>query len=247
MCRREYAETKDLGAPIPVDIFMWSVAPPAKPFLTKLGGTPHRESTRPWPTDNGRPYTFVAQFCFADSRDIVSESLPGDVILIFFKAASAFLEKDSVHIEWSSIQLESALTAAECPPPSFAVPQLSGQIFRTNEYPESWDVFDQAGHDRCYLFPTTQSTKIGRETFFIQDDPRDTDIELLCALNSVKPTTYPTPTKWPFVDLETLPDDGDKPNGNSARGKYQLMFADVGCMYFMIDKQGTVTWAWDCY
>jgi hypothetical protein len=26
-----------------------------------------------------------------------------------------------------------------------------------------------------------------------------------------------------------------------------MMFGDVGCMYFMIDKRGNVTWESDCY
>jgi len=26
-----------------------------------------------------------------------------------------------------------------------------------------------------------------------------------------------------------------------------MMFADVGCMYFLIDATGKVTWTWDSY
>ncbi len=137
LVRKQYANTQDLGPPVPVDIFLWSINPPAKPFLTKLGGTPHRESTKPWPNRNGEPFTFVAQFCFADSREIVSKKIPGDVMLIFFKNADALYEDDSIHVEWSSMQLESPMTADECPRPSFTVPQLSGHIYRTNEYPRA--------------------------------------------------------------------------------------------------------------
>ncbi len=245
LVRKQYANTKDLGPRVPVDIFLWSIDPPEKPFLTKLGGTPHRESTIPWPNDNGKPFTFVAQFCFADSRDIVSKKIPGDVMLIFFK--DAYGADDSIHVEWSAVELDSPLTSDRCPPPSFTVPQLSGHIYRTNEYPESRDVFEKAGHDQCYLFPTTQSTKIGRETFFIQGDPRGPDDELLCALNSVHPTTYPPGAKWPFIGLETLPEDWDKPDDDYQWGRYQMMFGDVGCMYFLIDKRGNVTWTSDCY
>ncbi len=247
LVRKQYAKTQDLGRPVPVDIFLWSINPPAKPYLTKLGGTPHRESTKPWPNHNGEPFTFVAQFCFADSREIVSKKIPGDVMLVFFKNADALYEDDSIHVEWSSMQLDSPMTADECPRPSFTVPQLSGHIYRTNEYPESWNVFEQAGHHECYLFSTTQSTKIGRETFFTQNDPRGPDDELLCALNSVHPTTYPPGAKWPFIGLETLPEDWNKPDDHYGWGKYRMMFADVGCMYFLIDKNGNVSWTWDSY
>jgi hypothetical protein len=246
LVRKQYAESHDLGPSVPVDIFLWSVDPPEKPFLTKLGGTPHRESTKPWPSHDGKQYTFVAQFCFADSRDIVSRKLPGDVLLIFFKDANSLYD-DSIHIEWSKIALDSPLTVNECPSPAFTVPQLSGHIYRTNEYPESREVFERAGHYQYYLFPTTQSTKIGRETFFTQHDPRGPGKELLCALNSVHPTAYPRGAKWPFIGLETLPDDWNKPDEHYEWGKYRMMFADVGCIYFLIDEKGTVTWSWDSY
>lgn len=247
LVRKQYAQSQDLGPSVPVDIFLWSIDPPEKPYLTKLGGTPHRESTKPWPTDDGKPFTFVAQFCFADSRDIVSQKIPDDVMLIFFKDAKSIYEQDSIHVEWSSINLVSPVSAEQCPAPSFTVPQLSGHIYRTNEYPDSWDAFEQAGHNRCYLFPTTQSTKIGRETFFTQGDPRGPDDELFCALNSVHPAAYPPGAKWPFIGLEILPDDWNKPEDHYEWGKYRMMFADVGCMYFLIDKNGKVTWTWASY
>ena len=247
LVRKAYAESRDLGPAVPVDIFLWSVDPPEKPYLTKLGGTPHRESTKPWPSSKGRPFTFVAQFCFADSRDIVSDKIPDDVMLIFFKNANALYEVDSVHVEWSSIELDSPLTADDCPAPSFTVPRLSGHIYRTNEYPASQEVFEQAGYRSGYLFATTQSTKIGRETFFTQLDPRGPEQELLCALNSIHPNRYPRGAKWPFIGLETLPDDWKQPDDEYEWGKYRMMFADVGCMYFLIDKQGRVTWTWDSY
>jgi hypothetical protein len=247
LVRQSYARTKNLGRAVPVDIIMWSVAPPVKSFLTKLGGVPHRESSKAWPTSDGMPYTFVGQFCFVDSRDIVSRNVPGDVMLIFFRDAGSIFDPSSVHIEWSSCDLDSPLTAEKCPKPSFVVPRLSGHIYRTNEYPDSWDVFEQAGHDQCYLFPTTQSSKIGRETRFVQGDPRRQNQELLCALNSVYPDTYTTDAKWPFIGLETLPEGWDKPDEHSGWGQYKMMFGDTGCMYFMIDGQGQVTWTWDCY
>ncbi|TVP93898.1 MAG: DUF1963 domain-containing protein [Planctomycetaceae bacterium] len=247
LVRKQYAQSQDLGPSVPVDVFLWSVDPPEKPFLTKLGGTPHRESTKPWPTDDGKPYTFVAQFCFADSQDIVSQNIPDAVMLIFFKDPGSIYKRESVHIEWSPIELNSPMSAEQCPPPSFTVPQLSGHIYRTNEYPESRDVFEQAGHYQFYLFPVTQATKIGRETFFIQNDPRGPADELLCTLNSVHPTTYPPGAKWPFIGLEELPDDWNKPDDHYEWGKYRMMFADVGCIYFLIDKNGNVSWTWDSY
>jgi hypothetical protein len=244
LVRRNYARTKDLGPAVPVDLFLWSVKPVEKPYLTKLGGVPHRESTKPWPTDaGGEPYTFVAQYCFADSRDIVSKKIPGDVMLIFFRDAKSVYDPEAIHVEWSSMELNTPLTAKECPAPSFVVPQLSGHIFRTNEYPESRDVFEQEGHYKCYLFPTTQASKIGREAFAIQHDVREPGEELLCTLNSLSPSQ----AKWPYIDLETLPDDWDEPRKPFGWGKYRMMFADVGCLFFVIDEQGNVRWGLNSY
>jgi len=244
LVRKKYAQTKDLGQPVPVDIFLWSIKPAEKPYLTKLGGVPHRESTKPWPMDaSDKPYTFVAQYCFADSKDIISNKIPGDVMLVFFKDADSVYDPDAIHVEWSSIELDSPMVADECPSPSFVVPRLSGHIYRTNEYPESWDVFEQDGHYQCYLFPTTQASKIGRETFFTQHDARGPGEELICTLNSV----HPSKSKWPFIDLEELPDDWDKPDHNYGWGKYSMMFGDVGCLYFVINEEGTVSWSMDSY
>lgn len=246
LARKQCKKEKDLGRAVPVDIFLWSIAPPEKPYLTKLGGVPHREAANEWPIIGGKPLTFVSQFCFADSRDIVSDKLPGDIMLIFFADAGSAYE-ETVHIEWSSLQLKSPLTADKCPAPSFHVPRLSGHIYRTNEYPDSEDVFEQAGHNQYYLFSTTQSTKIGRETLFVQGDPRGANDELLCTLNSIHPTRYPKGATWPFIGLQSLPDDWDQPDDDYGWGKYQMMFGDVGCMYFLIDDDGNVSWSMACY
>lgn len=244
LVRKKYAQSKNLGQPVPVDVFLWSAEPAEKPYLTKLGGVPHRESTKPWPMDpDAKPYTFVAQYCFADSKDIISKKIPGDVMLVFFKDAESVFNPDSIRVEWSSIDLDSPMIADKCPPPSFVVPQLSGHIYRTNEYPESGEIFDQEGHGSSYLFPTTQATKIGRVTYYIQGDPRAPGKELICTLNSI----HPSRSKWPFIGLKELPDDWDKPDDNYGWGKYNMMFADVGCFYFLIDEDGAVTWSIDSY
>ncbi|MEM7227474.1 MAG: DUF1963 domain-containing protein, partial [Planctomycetota bacterium] len=76
------------------------MAEPEKPYLTKLGGVPHRESKKRWPMNrDGQPCTFVAQFCFADSRDIISTKLRGDVLLMFLPGPDPAEEPV---FEWSS-------------------------------------------------------------------------------------------------------------------------------------------------
>ena len=83
---------------------------------------------------------------------------------------------------------------------------------------------------------------MGRATFFIQNDPRSVGQELFCTLNSLQPNE-----KWPFVNLETLPADADETDDLYEWGRYRMLFGDDGCMYFMIDENGKVTWVSDCY
>jgi hypothetical protein len=137
----------------------------------------------------------------------------------------------------------------DCPHPGFTVPELSGVIYRCNEYPNGRELFRNENIVDWYLVPTTQSTKIGRTTYFIQDDPclfhddpEGMEVELLCTLNSLEPKKI-----WPFVDLETLPADANEPDDHWEWGRYRMFLGANGCMYFMIDKNGEVAWACDCY
>ncbi len=67
----------------PTDVFVWSLGEPEQRAVTKISGLPYREAGKPWPhSRSGTPMNFVAQFCFADSRDIIPK-LPGDLLLIF--------------------------------------------------------------------------------------------------------------------------------------------------------------------
>ena len=242
LTRQRVGEKHDLGQPVPVDTIVWRHGPPDKPYLTKTGGVPHRERTLAWPTGpDGNPYTFVAQFCFLDSKDIVSDKLPGDVMLVFFRDLdSCFGDPGDIHIEWSSASLRDPCTQADCLESKnpFTVTELSAELHRCNEYPDGDDAFEKEGYG--FLFATSQSTKIGRRTFYIQGDPRRDDQEQICALNSIVPADT-----WPFTNVENIPSaDYWSEDG---WGPYEMMLGDEGCMYFMIDAQGKVTWDMDCY
>jgi hypothetical protein len=185
----------------------------------------------------------VAQFCFLDSKDIVSAKLPNDIMLVFFKdSESYFGGPQDVRIEWSTQFLREPTAKKDCPKPGFTVPELAGEIYRCHEFPDSWDVFEKEGHYQSYLFVTSQSTKIGRETFVIQNDPREKGREFICALNSIQPSE-----DWPFTNMRTRPTDLQEDPDHYGWGTYSMMFGDVGCLYFMISKRGKVSWASDCY
>jgi Domain of unknown function (DUF1963) len=78
-----YANLPDIER-VPTDVFIWSRGEPPHREVTKVGGLPYREAGKPWPmAPSGTPMNFVAQFCFADSCDIVPNALPGDILLFF--------------------------------------------------------------------------------------------------------------------------------------------------------------------
>ncbi|MBL8901176.1 MAG: DUF1963 domain-containing protein [Planctomycetes bacterium] len=249
LCATEYARKalaskRDLGQTVPVDLFVWRTGPPERPYLTKLGGIPHRERDTPWPKDRaGAPMTFLAQFCFADSREIVSGKLGGDVLLMFWSDVDSWCgDPEDIHFEWSNLELRTPARSVDCPAPRFLFPELAGLRHRTFEYPEAQDAFEAEGHYMAYLLATTQSTKIGRETHFIQNDPRSGDTELLCALSSIHPDET-----WPFANMEALPKGHNQKPVHYGWGRYEMMFGDVGCLYVLIDAQGRLSWAADCY
>jgi hypothetical protein len=230
------------GPAVPVDLLLWSVEPAKRPWLTRLGGTPHRESAKPWPMHEGRPCTFVAQFCFVDSTDIVSDKLPGKVMLVFFAGEHGYWDSDQVHIEFSAVKLRSPMTAEQCPRPGFVVPQLSGHIHRTVEYPRAERVFYKAGHWMPWYFAMTRSTKIGRGSFEL-DEPvwRRGEAECLCALHSLHYASGPHEGFWPLIGMEAFPDDWPQPFGEGEWGRFNMSLGDVGCLYFLIDGEGAVT------
>jgi uncharacterized protein YwqG len=242
--RARAAQHSNLGSAVPVDIFVWAIGAPEHPYLTKIGGVPHREKNAPWPaSSDGKQMTFVVQFCFLDSNDIISKRLPGDVMLVYFKNADSYFGND-LQIEWSRRELAEPLRKEDCPAPTFAVPELAGVMHRTHEYPEAEGVFASLGHYQQWLFATTQSTKIGQATWFIQNDPRRKGEVLLCTFNSLQPKE-----SWPFTNLESFVDPTNEigVHGVRAREFDTMMFGDVGCIYFIINAKGQVRCVFDCY
>lgn len=134
---------------VPTDIFVWNRGEPERREVTKVSGLPYREAGKPWPVAKaGTPLNFVAQFCFADSRDIVPK-LPGDLLLFFAEgkrwgkgeADYDFLwgdldERDSeVIFEWVSLGDFPLTTRAEIPKTKWQIMPCYGAIYRTWDYP----------------------------------------------------------------------------------------------------------------
>jgi hypothetical protein len=89
---------------------------------------------------------FIAQLCFADSRDIVGE-LPGDVLLIFGDDDSPLVEPQRLAFEWSSLGIqECALEVPQMGASELLAPYY-GVIHRTEDWPNAAD--EIGGRFRC--------------------------------------------------------------------------------------------------
>jgi hypothetical protein len=249
--RQPVVNRLDSSDAVPADIFLWQVQP-TKPWLTKLGGTPYWPQGKPWPTNpsTDTPFTFIAQFCFLDSLDLLPPDLPGDLLTVFFKNAEApFDSQSSIRFEWLRIAECKPSPQDDCPRPSFKVPELFGVRYRGSEYPQAVDEFEKIDCGQSYLLAVSQSTKIGTEAWWIQGMPDvPEECHLIATLNSLELVSMKEPRRWPLIDLEVLPPtQKSKHDGHYGWNAYEMMLGDVGCIYILHGKSGVTYWRFDCY
>jgi len=219
------------GARVATDVFVWARGQPPNPAMTKIGGVPYRSRSSPWPRDReGKPVRFIAQLCFADSRDIL-EDLPGDVLLIYGDDDSLLVEPERLAFEWSSLGI--AELACEVPQMAAGEPLTPyyGVIHRTEDWP---DVREEiAGrYRRPWLLSVFEGTKIGGLPRFIQGEPTAAG-DFLCALGSISADHSADPLI-----------NESEPRGSSAG---DLMIGDMGSLYLFLDPQGRVRAESQCY
>jgi Domain of unknown function (DUF1963) len=212
------------GVRIATDVFVWARGEPPNPAMTKIGGVPYRPRSSTWPRDGeGKPIRFIAQFCFADSRDIFGE-LPGDVLLIFGDDDALLVEPERLVFEWSGLGI---------PELAFEVPQLAtgelltpyyGVIHRTEDWPDALEEVSGLG--------VFEGTKIGGLPRFIQDEPTLAG-RLLAVLGSISASYSAYP-----------PINESEPRGWSHG---DLMIGDMGSLYLFLDRHGRVRAVSQCY
>lgn len=234
--RRNVAAVHDLGTGVPVDWVLWGLGAPARPYLTKIGGVPHREAAKAWPKwIDDTPYSFLFQICFVDSMDLLPRKLPGDVLLCYQLQEDLEGEPDKeFYFEWSRIPLKKPMSSAQCPRPSFSPPQFYGVLHRTVEYPDSAHVFTKFGCYHGVDYACTLSTKIGAIGAGVQVDVRELEGDHFCTFTAVIPGEGP----WPLVDCESLP--GYKYDSSVQIGPYQLIMCDLGSLNFLSRSDGSV-------
>jgi hypothetical protein len=131
-------QNEGLGDSVPCDVFVLGLGEPDERATTKIGGLPYRPRNVPWPMsmESQKPLTFVAQFCFTDSRDLFPD-LPGDMLLAFFEdfAAEPYTYfPGPPQFEWYSLGQDDLISVDEIPSTGFTFPICYGARYRTCDY-----------------------------------------------------------------------------------------------------------------
>jgi Domain of unknown function (DUF1963) len=234
---------------IPTDVFVWNRGEPTNRAVTHVGDLPYRAAGKPWPlAPSGEPLTFVAQFCFADSRDIVP-AIPGD-ILLFFAEGKEWRYRDEVsydfswgdgderdsalHFEW--VNLDDALpliTREEALQAKWRIDPCYAAIYRTWDYPTA-DGFAYPGVYE-HIPEILDATKIGGVCPW-RDEVESSEIsggEFLCALSSIFPVID---RPYPFLNVPGPISYGD------SRASNMLKIGDVGLIDVFINSNGDLRW-----
>jgi len=228
---------------IATDIFIFAEGEPLRREVTKVGGLPYLPIGRPWPkAKSGQFLTFIAQFCFADSQDIIG-SLPGGVLLIFVESDESgptyvptveLLHQ--ISFEWVSIGDLPLVTAEMIHETAWQPFPCYGVIYQTYDYP---DLDASAYPDVAKNIPTINSaTKIGGIPAWIQN-AEDLPGRFLCELNSTLPEQI---MAYPFIEPTPLNEAWQKQQRMKSRSLDFLQWGDIGTLYLFLDSEEQIHW-----
>jgi|GEM_PF-6219790 len=201
----------DFGKSVKVDLVVWRKRRHKYPFLTRLGGSPWREKSLPWPkTKSGQDYTFVGQYCLSEMASPLPFKPKGELILIF--SSHENVGPDTVHLEWANTTLKRPVEQKDCPPPQFPVPLLFAELRRAKVYPDFYEmepvyrVIPKPLEGVLGYAPMPESTLIGTHAWWHQSALYE-DQTQLCTFSSFNPGA----NEWPFPDQQApLPKQGDR-------------------------------------
>jgi hypothetical protein len=218
------------GSRVATDVVVWCEGEPAQRAVTKIGGRPYRPASARWPTDADGPLRFIAQLCFADSRDLLP-ALPGDILLIFGDDDALLAEPERLVFEW--VELGVADLVEHVPERDDRLGALHGALHRTKDWTDAdEDTFD--GDEGSHYLAVWEGTKLGGAPRYVQGDenPGGTFIG---ALGSI---AVPDDQRYPFVNRA-------EPRGGS--GENDLMIGDMGSLYLFLLPDGRMCGVPQCY
>lgn len=245
---RAETDLSGLGlTPLCTDLFLWNLGEPPNRAFTKVGGLPFWPKERPWPlSEEGRPMIFLAQFNFADSRDLVGE-LPGDILLVFLSPSvddfSMWPEKtDDVRFFWQDAQEGTELVGpGELPETPWAFAPCWGSIHRTYDLAGGEDLDEDVFFDEVWRLVVHEGTKVGGEPWWIQDE-EELPGRYVCSLGFISPDGE---RPWDFLNFSRPFDEIKWPETDVPLSF--PMFGDGGSMYIFADDEGNVSYSLQCY
>lgn len=224
----------------PVDYLLPALGEPPRREMSKIGGLPYRPRGA-WPTgSDGRPMSFIAQLCLADSRAIlrraVTEHLGGDVLLIFQEGGDwSRDEGDGVPLrfEWQPLSLaaQDLVTPEEIPGQEIQWSPLYFQLHRTREC-EDWEgTFPSPAGKPVGVDGASRASKIGGVPAWQQGESGKGTF--FASIHSVNPCgTGVEGTRFPFPNLEA-------PTWRWASDAGFFMLGDVGTLYLFMRPNGS--------
>lgn len=134
-----------LGKSRPADSLIFIAGEAPARCMTKVGGAPYRPAALQWPCrEDGAPLTFVAQFSFMQSKDLVPE-LPGEVLLLFARDKDLYMgDPPYWYFEWQPGGLTNLIEPDDVPPPSWIFARGYAVRHRTVDYEDEATVAEQA-------------------------------------------------------------------------------------------------------
>ncbi len=233
--RARFGGAAAMGEGLPTDVCVWGLGEPGNRAATKVGGVPYRPAGAAWPKrKDGAPMGLLAQFCFADSRDIVKA--PDDVLLIF--APGDYLvdwdddEQESLVFEWRPLGLTDLVRPEDVPASACMPRPVYAELHRTTDRPDPPE-----GHLAFELYKAKPlfiytGSKIGGFPDWEQA-PAELPGRLLCTLGSINPHGE----RFPLVNVPDPPWEAyfvsDPP---------WLMMADMGMLHLFVDDDGDIHW-----
>jgi hypothetical protein len=237
----------DLGPSVEADVFVWSDSVDReRPWLTRLGGNPWRPEHAPWPTFDGRPLLYLAQFYLLDSMDVLPFEPPGEVMLLFgtsHRGGDWVSTGRGRHVEFWPVDLTDVARYGNDDMWNCTLPfEYQGVIHRTRQYTD-WRAYEAAFHAAGWEkggfgIGSVQATSIGTHADLPQGWPFEAGSKdvLLATLSSLYMND-----PWPLCDM---PATAKRVGGTGVEvdmrnnKALELGIGDAGAMWVYRDAEG---------
>ena len=222
------------------DAFVWACGEPDVRSVTKVGGLPYRPEGIAWPkmSETGAPMTFLAQFCFSGSNDLVGV-LPSEVLLVFAEDET-FGSRDALRFEWHSLGIEQLISTVDLPKPSWEFATCHGFRCRLTDYACTPETLNEQSYDFARAL-VHSGTKIGGQPYFLRE--RETPGyasgfthpkgRFIAQLADILPSSV---SPYPWINCPDPEEGGDET---------RLTLVDGALIHLFVDEAGIVEWGFE--